>query len=104
MFERFDRGLCNFLWEFIAPNTSLFHLHRIKSDHRPLAIRLGVKVRSSPLCPFRFINGCLSHSGFHHMVENNWTYFKQLEETLLGFLMAAKKWNVEVFGNILKKK
>lgn len=41
LFERLDRALYNFDWEMLAPSTVVHHLHKLKSDHRPLAICFG---------------------------------------------------------------
>lgn len=64
VFERLDRALFNYLWDSIAPNTIMFHLHKIKSDHRPLAISFGKTQNSKIPHPFRFFSGWLSHEGF----------------------------------------
>lgn len=34
----------------------------------------------------------------------NWDSSAPLEGTILSFIEVAKKWNVEVFGNLLQKK
>lgn len=41
LLERLDQTLCNFEWEVLAPSTVVHHLHKLKSDHRPLAICFG---------------------------------------------------------------
>lgn len=82
----------------------MFHLRKIKSDHRSLAIRVSQNRHSKPPRLFRFLSGWLSHEGFAHLVTENWCSREHLEGSVLNFIFAAKRWNVEVFGNILKKK
>lgn len=68
MFERLDHALCNFPWEIMAPETTVFHLHKLKSDHRPLAIRFGLSTLPKIARLFRFLSGWLSHDGFNSLV------------------------------------
>lgn len=82
----------------------IHHLHRLKSNHRPLAICFAQYDLSKPPRTFRFLSGWLSYNDFHQFVNNNWTSVSYLEETIRSFVMAAKRWNVEVFENILQKK
>lgn len=46
----------------------------------------------------------MTHAGFHQLVADNWSSGERLEGTLNDFTAAARKWNLEVFGNILKMK
>lgn len=104
LIERLDRALCNSQWETYAPATTVYHLHKLKSDHRPLAICLGGNKPSSVPHPFRFLSAWLSHTDFACLVKDNWVSATYLEETVQNFVLAAKTWNVETFGHILKKK
>ncbi|KAK5811045.1 hypothetical protein PVK06_026364 [Gossypium arboreum] len=54
--------------------------------------------------PFRFLSGWPSHSGFGHLVNENWGNDDKLEGSVWSFVKAVKKWNMEVFGNIFKRK
>ncbi|KAG8486814.1 hypothetical protein CXB51_020359 [Gossypium anomalum] len=64
VFERIDRALGNSQWEMLMSDTTIYHLQRVKFDHRPLAIWCG-KDRGRKLSrPFRFLSGWLSHNGF----------------------------------------
>ncbi|TYH63659.1 hypothetical protein ES332_D07G207900v1 [Gossypium tomentosum] len=38
LFQRLDRSFCNGDWQSYAPNTTVRHLYKLKSDHRPLLV------------------------------------------------------------------
>lgn len=104
LFKRLDQVLCNVEWEQLAPASMVHHLHKLKSDHRPLALCFGGNVVLGQSRPFQFLSGWLSHSDFAKFVGDNWVAADSLEMTLTPFVEAAKKWNVEAFGHILQKK
>lgn len=41
-------GLCNLYWDSFAPNTMVYHVHKIKSDHWPLAVSFGLRRIAKP--------------------------------------------------------
>ncbi|KAK5770539.1 hypothetical protein PVK06_046690 [Gossypium arboreum] len=86
------------------PDTIVYHLQRVKSDHCPLAIWWGKDKVSKPCRPFRFLSSWLSHYGFGQFVNDNWRNYAMVEESVKKFIETSNKWNREVFGNILKKK
>lgn len=88
----------------MTPNTMVYHFHKVKFDHRPLAIYFGKKRTAKPTNPFRFISAWLSHKDFRNIVTKSWEPADQLEDTVKGFIAVAKKWNMEVFGIIFQKK
>ncbi|CAN1130945.1 hypothetical protein LINPERHAP2_LOCUS6127 [Linum perenne] len=68
--ERLDRSLCNDIWLRHFPEASTYHLKRLKSDHRPILIRLTTM--SGKVCanrPFRFNAAWLSHEDFLPMIK-----------------------------------
>lgn len=46
----------------------------------------------------------LAHADFGILVVENWALGGDLEGTIRSFVMTAKKWNTEEFGNIFVKK
>ncbi|KAM5573208.1 hypothetical protein ABKV19_012976, partial [Rosa sericea] len=104
--ERLDRGLCNISWRHEFPYALVQHVARLKSDNCPIFINLCSAQTPSPtLKPFRFEAMWLNHSEFGEFSRQNWS----LEELSISskvdlFTSAVKKWNVEVFGNIFRKK
>ncbi|PPD84112.1 hypothetical protein GOBAR_DD18970 [Gossypium barbadense] len=49
---------------------------------------------------FHFLSDWLSHSGFGHLVNENWGNDDKSEGPVWSFVEAVKKWNLEVFANI----
>lgn len=91
VFERLDRVLCNHSWESLVPDTRVFHLHKIKSDHRPLAINFGMISTPKVPRPFRFLSGWLNHDDFSTLVVANWSREACLEGSVCRFVDAVKK-------------
>lgn len=104
IFQRLDRALCNLQWESLPPNTSVTHFHKIKSDHRPLAINFEYKCALKVDRPFHFLSSWLTHERFGEFVKENWVSKDQLQGTITHFISTAKECNKEIFGNIQKKK
>lgn len=71
MFERLDRILCNYMWDRMVPNSLVYHLHRIKSDHQLLAIRFDNYENSKVHSPFYFLSRWLSHIDFNQFVNES---------------------------------
>lgn len=86
------------------PKNTVYHLQKIKSDHRPLAIWCGKENGRRHPHPFHFLSGWLSHNGFRQLVHENWGAAGMLEESVKNFVTVVKKWNIKDFGNILKRK
>lgn len=104
LFERLDRALCNGFWESFAPSTMVYHLYKLKFDHRPLAINFGLNRFTKHVHPFRYFSGLLTLEGFERLVQDNWQHAEMFEGNVVHFVNAAKKWNFDVFGNIFQKK
>lgn len=104
VFERLDWALCNHAWDCLLPNTVVCHLHKLKSDYRPLGITFGVSKQSKTPRPFRFLSCWLSHSDFGNLVSQNWSGGDSLERSISCFVDTAKRWNKVVFGNLIAKK
>lgn len=75
----------------MAPETMVFHLHRIKYDHRPLPINFGLVSNPRISRPFRFLSGWLTHKGFDSFVVENWHCDDWIEESVVNFTTVAKK-------------
>lgn len=46
----------------------------------------------------------LLHLGFPKVVQEAWLEDRELQMAILDFANRAKKWNVEVFGNLFARK
>ncbi|TYI87927.1 hypothetical protein E1A91_D04G170700v1 [Gossypium mustelinum] len=90
LFECLDRARCNYQWDNLVPNSTVYHIHKIKFDHHPLAIRFGqYKTLKAPR-PFRFLSSGLSHSDFGRFVNETWSNGEHLEGSVTSFVAAVK--------------
>ncbi|XP_028089245.1 uncharacterized protein LOC114289680 [Camellia sinensis] len=78
--ERLDRALCNNDWHLLHPDTTIFHLPRIHSDHCPILLNLNPHLQSwsNPTNPY---TNCVS-----------------------DFKDRVSLWNKTTFGNIFLRK
>ncbi|CAN1153189.1 hypothetical protein LINPERHAP2_LOCUS19244 [Linum perenne] len=104
LLSRIDRALVNASWIQMFPELAVTHLHKIKSDHRPILLCPSVQVYSTNTKPFRFLSAWLSHSSFNFFVKNKWGASLELSYALDDLSSQLKKWNKNVFGNIFKRK
>ncbi|KAK8686527.1 hypothetical protein V6N13_125551 [Hibiscus sabdariffa] len=84
--------------------SSITHLLRVKSDHRPLLLTTHAPSVNTAPRPFRYLSGWALHHDFKHLVSDNWDSSITLSEAIAKFSEAAQLWNKEVFGVIGKNK
>ncbi|KAK8670821.1 hypothetical protein V6N13_037436 [Hibiscus sabdariffa] len=101
---RLDRFICNSYWDEVFPETNVEHLLCLRSDHRPILLRIGATRQQSHTRHFRYFTGWKSHDDFQRLVADNWPSNKYMTETLIHFTKAADTWNKTVFGYIGTKK
>ncbi|WVZ91080.1 hypothetical protein U9M48_037298 [Paspalum notatum var. saurae] len=70
-FERLDRGLVNSEWCNVFPNTAVFHLPVMHSDHAPILIKTDTSARYAPK-PFRFENWWILENDFQEIAKQSW--------------------------------
>ncbi|CAN1142722.1 hypothetical protein LINPERHAP2_LOCUS13214 [Linum perenne] len=102
--SRIDRVLVNHFWANCFPESSVLHLHKLKSDHRPILLRPIHQVYSNNPKPFRFLSAWLSHKSFDFFVKNKWNAGSDLPGALQNLSADLKKWNKATFGNIFRRK
>jgi hypothetical protein len=109
MGSRLDRFLISTEWEESFPEAIQKRLPRALSDHFPVMLVCGMGRRGRT--PFRFENMWLQAEGFVEQVKRWWDSY--YVEGNLSYMMARKlialkgdlkKWNVEVFGDIGRRK
>lgn len=64
---RIDRAHANADWVSLFPDTKIYHLPRIYSDHCPILIKTDTTLIRGPK-PFRFESMWMSHRDFHGLV------------------------------------
>jgi len=71
MYERLDRCLGNTEWCMAFPNTTIYHLPMLRSDHAPILAVLNSK-RFRTNKPFRFENWWLMEQDYHKVAQQSW--------------------------------
>ena len=102
--ERLDRCFANPIWRILYPEALVTHLPRTFSDRHPVLIELWKPNTNRLERPFRFQTMWLLHPDFHRIVREAWPDDVPLQRAILDFTRKAKKWNYEVFGNLLARK
>ena len=72
IFERLDRCLANAEWCTLFPNTNVFNLPIILSDHAPILISTGSTFRR-PKLQFKFENWWTYEEDFQGVAKNAWS-------------------------------
>ena len=102
--ERIDRCFANSVWRLLYPEAVVTHLPRTFSDHCPMLIKLCKSNANHLNKSFRFQMMWLLHPDFLRVMQQAWSKDRFLQTSTLDFIDRAKKWNVEVFGNLFTKK
>ncbi|CAN1136889.1 Transposon TX1 uncharacterized 149 kDa protein [Linum perenne] len=102
--SRIDRALVNAQWIQAFPESVVSHIHKIKSDHRPILLCPSAQVYSTISKPFRFLSAWISHPSFNFFVKNKWISDAELPAALEDLSSHLMNWNRNTFGNILKRK
>ncbi|KAH1065076.1 hypothetical protein J1N35_030063 [Gossypium stocksii] len=92
-YERIDRALANDHWISFFPNTLVYHLPRIKSDHRPIFIKTNLELSFSKGKPFRFLVGWTKDANFKELVFDKWRSQKRKLLRSLGNIQKAMDWS-----------
>ncbi|KAK8558094.1 hypothetical protein V6N13_073772 [Hibiscus sabdariffa] len=98
-----DRFICNSYWDEDFPESSVHHLLRLRSDHRPILLHVGPIRHSLNSVQFRYFTGWLSHADFLRMVMDNWQPSVSMSDTLSYFLQAADTWNKTVLAILVRR-
>ncbi|CAN1152886.1 hypothetical protein LINPERHAP2_LOCUS19037, partial [Linum perenne] len=101
---RLDRALVNPHWLLCFPESSVLHLHKLKSDHRSILLRTHNQVYSPTTKPFRFLSNWLSQASFKHVLNHKWKMSFELPFALRELTNDLSHWNKFVFGNIFRRK
>lgn len=80
------------------------HLHKLKSDHRPLFLSTNPNSKSKGERPFRFSASWLSHPEFRDVVHKSWQENANILDNLGNFTKVVTDWNKMVFGYIFYRK
>ncbi|KAK8704271.1 hypothetical protein V6N13_047898 [Hibiscus sabdariffa] len=104
IYTRLDQMLCNEKWDELFPETSVTHLFHMRSDQKPLLLKVRHARHSVALCQFRYFTGWRLHVDFDRMVANNWQSSYSLSDVISRFSSTIEVWTTTIFGYIGAKK
>ncbi|KAK8689375.1 hypothetical protein V6N13_088096 [Hibiscus sabdariffa] len=67
-FARLDRFLCNSLWGECHSESTVSHVFRMKSDHRPILLHIGNVRNVAPSRQFKYLSGWRAHPDWIRMI------------------------------------
>ncbi|XP_052886977.1 uncharacterized protein LOC128295438 [Gossypium arboreum] len=102
--ERRDRALTNDGWISTFPQTLVYHLSRIKSDHKPILLNSNPEFSSLRGRLFHFLAGWTKHTNFKELVVEKWRFSGNMADSLSDFTSHVKNWNKFVYGFIGMRK
>lgn len=101
---RIDRVHANKHWLTLLPNSKVFHLPRVKSDHCPILLKTNTHQHSNNK-PFRLELFWINHPSFFNIVSNFWNTNNYCLDTIINDLKnIIIKWSKLTFENIHYKK
>ncbi|KAL4325692.1 hypothetical protein GQ457_11G004850 [Hibiscus cannabinus] len=83
--QRLDRGICNDAWYDLFPNSEVFHLQRLGSDHCPVMIDTICQRNAGFSRPFRFLFAWNNHSDFQSMLKASWNTNSSMGDNIARF-------------------
>ena len=104
LYEKLDRVLRSVDWRLKFPEANARILTRVFSDHHPILIAFRNKALDREKRPFCFKSARLTHDNFQTFLQGEWKDNISVIENLNAFQDNLKDWNVNVFGNIGKRK
>ncbi|KAK8690682.1 hypothetical protein V6N13_074213 [Hibiscus sabdariffa] len=72
LYQRLDRCFMNDVWSRKYPESCVFHLDRLGSDHCPLFVRTSLGTGIGVVRPFRYMAAWQDHGGFAEFLESSW--------------------------------
>ncbi|KAF5443252.1 hypothetical protein F2P56_035824 [Juglans regia] len=82
--ERLDRAFCNATWAKAFPNSEVFTLPTVSSNHYPLLVTIeeSQAYRNKKDKPFRFEANWALREDYQNLVEESWLSYKESENKL----------------------
>ena len=102
--ERIDRCVCNPEWMSKYKQAVSMHLPLIKSDHRPVLLKLTSNSGRRRRGPFRFLAAWLTNKNFPSVINKCWETGKGWMEASLEFRSQATDWSKKKFQKLSRKK
>lgn len=102
--ERIDWALGTEQWVRSVPEATIMHLPKLKSDHKPILMKLFNDPGDHSQRPFRFVASWLTHADFPRVVDEAWRAHDTWDPSSAAFRNTVTTWNTEVFGEIGRRK
>ncbi|KAL4340767.1 hypothetical protein GQ457_08G017640 [Hibiscus cannabinus] len=102
--QRLDKCICNSAWYGSFPSFEVFHLSKLGSDHHPILLDTGSSATSFGNRPFCYIIAWNDHPGFNDFLKDAWSETGDVAINVASFRDKVRKWNLEVFGHIGRRK
>ncbi|KAL4323250.1 hypothetical protein GQ457_11G015960 [Hibiscus cannabinus] len=102
--QRSDRCIGNDEWWNMWPASQVLHLSILGSDHRPVLLVTEPTVAPPRRPTFKYLAAWQHHGGFEEMLAANWRLDGQIVDNIAHFHTAARKWNLDSFGHISRRK
>ncbi|KAG8494116.1 hypothetical protein CXB51_011832 [Gossypium anomalum] len=90
-YERLDRALANDAWILTFLQTLVYHLTRIKSDHRPILLKTNPTLNTAKGRPFCFLTGWTKHANFKDLTAKKWIFSGTRKRQLMKLLGNIQK-------------
>lgn len=92
--ERLDWVVVNYSWFAHFKDAYIEHISWLKSDHRPILLRLGTEGNEDrPPQRFRFITAWATDCSFKDLIKNNWCNEDDWLNARECLTEKIKKWN-----------
>ncbi|XP_061351340.1 uncharacterized protein LOC133296386 [Gastrolobium bilobum] len=104
IFKRLDIICANKVWRLKFADAWVRVLPRVQSDHSPLLIEFNGNHISLGTRPFRFVAAWQQHPQFNLFLDEYWSKSETCSNMLTRLVPPLKQWNINVFGNIWKRK
>lgn len=86
------------LWIFAHPQSLVFHLPCIKSDHKPILLKTKPDIKVLKDRPFRFLAVWTKHNKFTELVKDKWHFLGNMVESINNFTSHVKDGNRSTYG------
>ncbi|KAL4284332.1 hypothetical protein GQ457_16G009900 [Hibiscus cannabinus] len=84
--------------------SQVFHLQKLRSDHRPILLNTYLNDGNRGNRPFRYLVAWNEHPDFQNLLSSTWLIDRPFQDNISEFQDKSRKWSLDVFGHIDKRK
>jgi len=104
VFKKLDHVFCNVKWRLKHDEGFAKVLPRVQSDHHPIMVISEEELSNGVDRPFRFEVAWITHEDFNSLMHEKWDKRFDLLHNISSLTPHLKEWNIETFGNIVRRK